>query len=177
MVQIVAARPKRYVASMNTVFQDGKPHETFEVTLATLETPNITPQKIISPDGVAATSWDYAPATSATAMPKEIAVTEIPNDYPGRDQYDKATAYGSAAKNVPVGAIEVGDVFTLTTAVNCTGFDEGCKLTLGTDDIVAIDNSPDAFTALGHCFKLVQAISATEIVVKYEGLAMFDLVP
>lgn len=175
MVQVVAARPKRFVASMNTVFQDGKPHETFEINLAAQT--DITPQKILSPDGVAATSWDYSAAASATTTPREICVTEIPADYPGRDIYDKATAYGSAAKNVPAASIEVGDIFTLTTAVNCTGIDEGTILIIGTDDIVAPDLSPDALTSTGHIFKLMQAISATEIVVKYMGLGTVDLAP
>lgn len=175
MVQIVAARPKRYQASYNTVFQDGKPHETWEVTLDAEV--DITPQKIVSPKGVAATTWDYAIATSATTTPHEIAITEIPNDYPGRNQYDKSTAYGSAAKEVPVAAIEIGDIFTLTTAVNCTGLNEGDLFTLGTDDIVAIDLTPDALTSTGHAFKLLQAISATEIVVQYMGYATFDIAP
>jgi len=160
---------------MNTVMADGKPHRQIEVTLAAES--DITPQKLLCPTGVAATTWDYHPAASATTSPRDLAISEIPNDYPGRNIYDKATAYSASAKNVPVIPLEIGDRFYLTTAVDCTGLDEGAIFILGTDDIFAPDLTPDALTTVSHSFKLLFAVSATEVVLQYMGLGTFDIAP
>jgi hypothetical protein len=179
MVQIINARGKTYPASMGDVMADGKPHEQIEILLAAQA--DITPQKLLSPDGVAATTWDYAPIASTTTVPKDIVVTQIPVDYAfnnsNRDQFDKSTAYAASSQKVPAIPLEIGDKFYLTTAVNCTGLDEGAILIIGTDDIVAIDNTPDALTTTSHWFKLLYAVSATEIVVQYMGIGTFDIAP
>jgi len=176
MVQVIGARGKTYKQALNDVMEDNKPHETIYVKLTGAD---ITPMKLISPDGVGATTWDYSVAASATTTPKDIAVVQIPIDYvmgtTNRSGYDKASVFAAASIDVPAIPLEVNDIFHLTTAVNCTGFDEGCMLICGTDDIVAIDYSPDALTTTTHIFKLLFAISTTEIVVQYMGLGTVDL--
>lgn len=174
MVQVVGL--KTYGACFNSAVADGKPHKRIEVDLAAEA--DIKPLKLIQPDGVAAKSFDYAakesPGTSSNKG--RIWVTDVPIDYPGRDQFDQTTAYAASSKGVPAFECEIDREYYLNTATDMTGYDEGQILVCANDGDVAKpdDDSPDAVTVTVHAFVLMYAVSATQIVIKYKGLIAID---
>jgi hypothetical protein len=165
-----------YPAATNSCVADGKPYKQISINLAA-ET-DIAPLKLVEPTGVAATTFDLATTTGANVIWDQciLMITDIPADYPGRNMWDKATAWSSGDTRVPAVEVEVDRDYYLTTATDMTGYNQGQILTVSDGDLSkATDESPDALVCLGHCFQLRYAVSATEIVVRYKGLAPFDM--
>jgi len=174
MVQVVGLRS--YPACFNTVVADGKPHKIVEIDLAAQA--DIAPMMLVCPDGVAAKSFDLNPVASANILWANniIAITEIPVDYPSRDMYSKAV-YAASSKAVPAVILEIGREYSLKTATDMSGYNEGQILVPAANGDVSkvADESPDALVVLAHGFELLYAVSATEIVIKYLGLIPVDM--
>jgi hypothetical protein len=176
MVQVIGISDT-YPSALRTVVADGKPHKEIEINLAAEA--DITPMMLVAPCGVAATTWDLNVVASANIIWANgfIAITQIPADYPGRDVYDRTTAYSASDTKVPAVPLEIGREYFLKTATDMTLYNQGQILVPAANGDVAkvTDESPDSLVCLSHGFMLIYCVSTTEIVVKYLGLIPVDM--
>ncbi len=176
MVQVIGISDT-YPSALRTVVADGKPHKQIEINLAAEA--DISPMKLVCPCGVAATTWDLNVVASANIIWANglIAITEIPDDYPGRDAYDRTTAYSTSDTKVPAVPLEIGREYYIRTATDMSLYNQGQLLVPAADGDLAkvTDESPDNLLCLSHGFMLIYCVSTTEIVVRYLGLIPVDM--
>lgn len=164
-----------YEPCLNTIVADGLPHEKIEITLAAQA--DITPMKCLYPSTPASGLFDLASDNYGGGDGEHaLFMSEIPVDYPGRSQYDKTTAYAASSVNVPALKCKIGRLYHVATAADLTAEHEGLFLKCGADGVVdepavAANTTPDT---LGFGFSLVEAVSTSEAVVEFTGLAWYD---
>jgi hypothetical protein len=164
-----------YPAATNSCVADGKPFKVIEVSLDAEA--DIAPLKLGYPSGVTATKFDLGQAAGNGHWAQSIVgVFDIPADYPGRNMWDKATAWSASDTKVPWVECEFGRDYYITTATDMTNYNQGQSLVAAADGDLAkaADESPDACILKGPQFQLRYAVSTTEIVVRFMGWGLHD---
>lgn len=154
---------------------DKLPYQQFAVTLAAEV--DIRPLKLGYCIKTTAT-FDLCPTRhcSADTEAGDIYVFDIPADYPARTSFDQSTAYAASAELVPVVRCQLGRYYHICTATDYTSYSEGQILVPAANGDLAIptDPTPGAIELSTHCFRLIHAISTTQIVVQYMGFYSYD---
>ena len=159
-------------ACLNTVIADGKPHK--KVKLKSDEV-DITPMMLVYPSTAASGLFDQAPDNYGGADGEGfVYLVEIPHDYPGRDNFDKTTAFADLAEYEGYRCQKNREYHVISG--DLTGEYEGLILKCGAAGIVdepavAANTTPDT---IGHGFVLIKGVSTTESIVEYIGLIHYD---
>ena len=160
---------------MNSVIADGKPHKKKTITVKTGIT-DISPRKLILPESGAV--FDLCTALAGHgAYEGSPWIADVPVDMPGRDMFDKATAFAALAE-IPAVKCEIDREYYIDQGgTSESAYVEGQILVCAADGVLAIPGvaagtTIDVFGIFG--FEFIDYSDTNEIIVKYLGRVSID---